>query len=80
MRPLFIWRCNIPLLKGKSRKTISSNIKELVTTKPGKARAKGIKTLAKKRGISTAEAKRTQAIAISFAKAGKSKPKKKKGK
>ena len=40
----------MPLKKGKSQKTISKNIKELMK-KPSKARSKGISTLAKKQGI-----------------------------
>jgi len=38
----------------------------LVKSKPGKARAKAINTIAKKKGISKEKAKRDQAIAISF--------------
>ena len=63
----------MPLKKGKTKKVISSNISELVTSKPGKTRAKGIKTLAKKRGITPKQAKQKQAIAIALSKAGKSK-------
>ena len=37
--------------KGKSQKTISKNIKELMK-KPSRSRSKGITTLAKKQGIS----------------------------
>jgi hypothetical protein len=62
----------MPLKSGKSQKTISSNIKELMG-KPGKARRKAVTTLAKKQGISTEEAKRKQAVAIAYSKAGKSK-------
>ena len=41
--------------------------------KPKKARAKGIATLAKKKGISKKEAQRRQAVAIALSKAGKRK-------
>lgn len=41
--------------------------------KTGKTRKKGVSTLAKKRGLTTVEAKRKQAIAIALSKAGKSK-------
>ncbi len=63
----------MPLKSGKSKKTISSNIKGLVRSKPSSARAKGIKTLAGRMGLSSAKAKQKQAIAIAFSKAGKSK-------
>ena len=63
----------MPLKKGSSKKTISKNIAELIGSKAGKSRAKGIRTLAKRRGISTAAAKRKQAIAIAYSKARKSK-------
>lgn len=62
----------MPLKSGKSKKTISSNIKELMK-KPKKTRAKGIATLAKKKGISKKEAQRRQAVAIALSKAGKRK-------
>lgn len=60
----------MPLKKGKSQKTISKNIKELMK-KPSKARSKGISTLAKKQGISRKEAQRKQAVAIALSSAGK---------
>jgi hypothetical protein len=59
-------------MSGSSKKTISKNIGELVGTKAGKTREKGIKTLAKKRGISTKQAKKIQAVAIAYSKARKS--------
>ena len=66
----------MPLKKGRSKKVVSSNISELMTSKPGKARAKGIKTLAKKTGMSSRKAKQKQAVAIALSKAGKSRKKK----
>jgi hypothetical protein len=60
----------MPLKKGKSKKTISSNIEELMK-KPGKSRFKAVRTLAKKQGISTSEAQRKQAVAIALSAAGK---------
>ena len=62
----------MPLKQGKSQKTISSNIHELMT-KPGKTRSKAIKTLAKSQGITKKEAQRKQAIAIDLSTAGKAK-------
>jgi hypothetical protein len=38
----------MPLKKGKSKKTISANISELVTSKASLTRNKAIKSLAKK--------------------------------
>ena len=64
----------MPLKKGKSQKTISGNIKELMK-KHSKARAKGIGTLAKKQGISRKEAQRRQAVAIALSSAGKKRKK-----
>lgn len=61
----------MPLKKGKSQKTISANIHELMK-KPGKTRAKGIKTLAKSQGLTKKEAQRKQAVAIALSSAGKS--------
>lgn len=61
----------MPLKSGKSPKTIKSNIKELVSSKPGKTRAKGIKTLAKKLGVPPKVAKVKQAVAIAYSKAKK---------
>lgn len=54
----------MPIEQGKSEATVSRNISELMTTKPSKARAKGIATLAKRRGVSQKRAKQIQAIAI----------------
>ena len=67
----------MPLKRGKSQKTISTNIKELMK-KPSKARSKGISTLAKRMGITREEAQRRQAVAIALRAAGKPNPKKKK--
>lgn len=64
----------MPLKSGKSKKTISSNIEELMKGRMGKARAKGIHTMEKK-GMSEKEARRKMAIAIAYSKAGKSKKK-----
>ena len=61
----------MPIKKGKSQKTISSNIKELMTS-PGKTRSKAIATIASKNNITEKEAQRKQAIAISLSSAGKS--------
>ena len=67
----------MPLKKGKSQKTITKNIKELMK-KPSKARSKGIGTLAKKQGITRKEAQRRQAVAIALRAAGKPLRKRKK--
>ena len=67
----------MPLKRGKSQKTISTNIKELMK-KPSKARAKGVRTLAKRMGISSEEAQRRQAVAIALRAAGKPLPKRNK--
>ena len=67
----------MPLKRGKSQKTNSKNIKELMK-KPSKARAKGVRTLAKRMGISREEAQRRQAVAIALRAAGKPLPKRKK--
>lgn len=60
----------MPLKKGKSQKTISSNIKELMK-KPSKSRSKAISTLAKNKGISRKKAQQKQAIAIALSTARK---------
>jgi hypothetical protein len=57
----------MPIRKGKSKKVFNYNINELMTGKIGKARKKGMKTLAKRKGISLKNAKRKQAVAISYA-------------
>lgn len=67
----------MPLKRGKSQKTISTNIKELMK-KPSKARAKGVRTLAKRMGITEKEAQRRQAVAIALSSAGKPLSKRKK--
>ena len=63
----------MPLSKWTSKKTISKNISKLVSEKPWKSRAKAIKTLAKKEGITPKQAKVKQAVAIAYSKAKKSK-------
>jgi hypothetical protein len=60
----------MPLQRGKSQRTISANVKELMK-KPGKARSKAIKTLSTRLGITTEEAKQRQAVAIALGTAGK---------
>jgi hypothetical protein len=65
----------MPLKKGSSAKIIKANISELVMSKPGSARKKGIATLAKKTGLSPKKAKIKMAVAIAYSKAGKSKKK-----
>jgi|TARA_E500000178_G_C16760365_1_gene634521 hypothetical protein len=67
----------MPLKRGKSQKTISTNIKELMK-KPSKARARGVRTLAKRMGITQKEAQRRQAVAIALRAAGKPLSKRKK--
>lgn len=67
----------MPLKSGRSQKTISSNIRELMD-KPGKTRAKGVRTLSKRLGVSTKEAQQRQAVAIALSTAGVPKPKTKK--
>lgn len=62
----------MPLKKGTSPAIIKENILELIRSKPSSTRKKGIKTLAKRSGMSGKEAKRKQAIAIAYAKARKS--------
>ena len=67
----------MPLKRGKSQKTISTNIKELMK-KPSKARAKGVWTLAKRMGTTQKEAQHRQAVAIALRAAGKPLSKRKK--
>jgi len=67
----------MPLKSGKSKKTITSNIRELVK-KPSSKRVKAIKTLSKNSGISYEEAKRKQAVAIALNVARKPRVKSKK--
>ena len=67
----------MPLIKGSSKRVIGKNIKELVSSKPSRGRAKGIATLAKRRGIPFGKAKQIQAQAIAYSKAGKSRVKSK---
>jgi hypothetical protein len=61
----------MPLKKGYSQKTISSNIRELVSDKPGKARKKAIRSIAAKQGITRKQAERKQAVAIALSTARK---------
>lgn len=60
----------MPLKRGSSQKTITSNISELMK-RPGSSRSKSIKTLSKRLGITREEAKRRQAVAIALSSAGK---------
>jgi len=55
----------MPLKQGKSKKTISANIHELMST-PGKTRAKAIKTITQETGVTAKEAQRRQAVAIAL--------------
>ena len=59
----------MPLLTGKSKKVISKNIGELISSKPGKTRAKGIKTYMENHNCDYATAKRKMAIAAAMNKA-----------
>ena len=70
----------MPLKGGKSQKTVSANIKELMKKRPSKTRSKAISTLAKRTGESTSKARRRQAIAIALSAAGKSRAPSKKRK
>jgi hypothetical protein len=64
--------------KGSSKKTISSNIKELINEKPDSRPSKAIKTISKKQHIPLKEAKQKQSVAIALSTARKTlkKPKK----
>ena len=63
----------MPLKRGKSKKVISANIAELISSKPSSARKKAISSIAKKLDVPLNVAKRIQAGAIAYSKAGKSK-------
>ena len=54
----------MPLNKARTKKALRENIRELIRGKPGKTRAKAIRTIAKKHGISEKQAKLKQAKAI----------------
>lgn len=59
----------MPLQSGRSKSVISGNIRELMSGKPSASRAKGIRTLADRRGIKSSQARRIQAAAIAYHKA-----------
>jgi len=63
----------MPLIKSSSKKAFSKNVKELISTKPGKVRVKGIRTLAEERNISFKKAQAIQAKAIAYNIKGKKK-------
>lgn len=54
----------MPLIKSKSKKAKKKNFKKLMDEKPGKSRAKAIRTIAKRRGVSLKKAQQIQAGAI----------------
>ena len=57
----------MPIQKGGTKsKRVSNTIKELMKDKPGKTRAKAISTIAKKQGITRAQARQRQAVAIAL--------------
>jgi len=68
----------MPLREGRSKKTISRNIKEMMKTKPSAAREKAIRTYMRRHNCSYEEAKRILASAAAYSKARKSKKKKRK--
>jgi len=63
----------MPLKRGKSKKIISSNIKELTKKPASSVRAKGIRTLAKRKNITSKQAKQRQAVAIALSSVRKKK-------
>lgn len=62
----------MPILPGKTQAIKSFNIRELIKTKPSAKRAKGIRTLMKRRNLSFRKAKELQAKAIGMEKARES--------
>lgn len=56
----------MPLKKGKSKKVIKENIRELMRSKPGKSREKAIRTMMRRYGLSYEDAKRKLAVKIAL--------------
>lgn len=54
----------MPLSKGYSKATMKKNVKQLMTEKPSARRAKGIATIAERRGVPKKAAEAIQATAI----------------